>query len=154
MLFITFELGADRYALEARRVIEVLPFVDLERLSEAPAGVAGFFRYRGRAVPAVDLCQLLQGRPARPHFSTRLLVLRYRSAAGAEQLVGLIAERATGLLRREAGDFVRPDGTLPDGASRRPVALDGERMVQWLDADLILPETLRRQLALSAHDAR
>jgi len=50
MLFLLFQLGQDRYALEASRVIEVLPLVSLKRIPQAPRGVAGLFNYRGRPV--------------------------------------------------------------------------------------------------------
>jgi len=158
MLFVTFEVGDDRCALEARRVVEVLPFVELSRGPAAPEAVAGFFRYRGRLVPAVDLCQLLLGRPARAHFSTRLLVVRCRDVTGAEHLVGLIAERATGLMQRAPRDFSHPGGVLPDRPCRGPMASDGQGMVQWLDPEHLLPEAVRSALcgppALPADDTR
>ncbi len=36
MLFLLFQLGKDRYVLEAARVIEVLPLMDLKQIPEAP----------------------------------------------------------------------------------------------------------------------
>ena len=64
MLFLVFQLGKDRYALEARRVVEVVPLLGLKKVPQAPKAVAGIFNYRGRPVPAIDLCQLALGQPA------------------------------------------------------------------------------------------
>ena len=47
MLFLLFQLGKDRYALEASRVVEVVPLLALKQLPQAPKGVAGIFNYRG-----------------------------------------------------------------------------------------------------------
>ena len=68
MLYLLFQIGKDRYAIEARHAVEVLPFVDLEKIPQAlsapsapsqrPRGVAGIFNYRGQPVVAVDLCEL------------------------------------------------------------------------------------------------
>ena len=38
MLFLLFQLGNDRYALDASRVVEVLPLVELKHLPLAPRG--------------------------------------------------------------------------------------------------------------------
>ena len=54
MLFLLFQLGKERYALEATRVVEVVPLLALKQLPQAPKGVAGIFNYRGRPVPAGD----------------------------------------------------------------------------------------------------
>ena len=75
MLFLLFQLGNDRYVLEASRVVEVVPLLELKQLPRAPKGVAGIFKYRGRPVPAVDLCALTLGRPASERLSTRIIIV-------------------------------------------------------------------------------
>src|SRR6266850_7265452 len=106
MLFLLFQLGNDRYALEASRVVEVVPLLALKQLPQAPKGVAGIFNYRGQPVPAVDLCTLALGQPARERLSTRIIIVKLPGAGGTELLVGLVAEHATEMLRKEPGDFV------------------------------------------------
>src|SRR3954452_23926543 len=108
MLFLLFKLGADRYALEASRVVEVLPLLELKKIPQAPKGFAGVFNYRGRPVPAVDLCQLSLGQPAAERLSTRIILIYCPDARVQEQLLGLIAKGATETLRKEPGDFVEP----------------------------------------------
>ena len=55
MLILLFQLGKDRYALEASRVVEVVPLLALKHLPQSPPGIAGVFNYRGRPVPASDI---------------------------------------------------------------------------------------------------
>ena len=51
MLLLLLRLGTDRYALDARQVVEVIPVIKLKRIPPAPAYVAGMFNYRGKPVP-------------------------------------------------------------------------------------------------------
>jgi chemotaxis-related protein WspB len=139
MLFLLFQLGNDRYALEAGRVVEVVPMLELKRLPQAPTGVAGIFNYRGRPLPAVDLCELATGKPASERLSTRIIIVNYRAEGGAGHLLGLIAENATGILRKSAGEFV--DSGIQIGAAPYlgPVLMDAEGPIQWIDEQRLLP---------------
>ena len=65
MLFLVFELGKDRYAIEASQVVEVLHQVNFKQIPRAPAGVAGILDYHGAPVPLIDLSELALGRPSR-----------------------------------------------------------------------------------------
>lgn len=143
MLFLLFQIGKDRYALEAGRVVEVLPLVGLRPLPQAPKGVAGAFNYRGRSVPAVDLCELFLGRPAGERLSTRIIIVRYPDARGSLHLLGLVAEEATETLRRKAKDFVEPGLKVPSAPCLGPVLLDGQGPIQWLREQRLLPERVR-----------
>ena len=116
MLFLLFQLGKDRYALEASRVVEVVPLLELKQLPQAPRGVAGIFNYRGRPVPAVDLCALTLGQPASERFSTRIIIVNYPDDSGTNHLLGLIAEHATEMLRKDVKDFVDSGVRLGAGA--------------------------------------
>ena len=138
MLFVLFQLGKNRYALEASRVVEVVPLLALKPLPQAPRGVAGLFVYHGQPVPALDLCELTLGRPALEHLSTRILLVQHNKAAGASQLIGLIAERATGTLRRDEKDFVAAGVPLAGAPFLGPVLMDEQGIIQILDAQKLL----------------
>jgi len=146
MLFILFQLGRDCYARDASQVVEVLPLVQVKKIPRAPAGVAGVFTYRGAPVPVIDLSELALGRPAHARLSTRLLLVHYPDATGTKRLLGLIAEKATETMRREAGDFVA-SGVKSDGAPYLgPVAHDARGLIQWVEVDKLLPASVREVL--------
>ncbi len=138
MLFILFQLGQDRYALQANHVVEVVPMVALKRLPQAPAGVAGVFNYRGNLVPAVDLSELTLGQPAANRLSTRIVVVNYAASDGRKHLLGLIAEQATETLRTEARNFVAHGLKLRAAPYLGPVLLDPKGPIQWLDERSLL----------------
>src|SRR6266508_2936730 len=106
MLFIIFQLGDDRYALDAGQIEEILPFVSIKPIPQAPHGVVGIFNYRGAPVPVIDLSELTLGRPARRRLSTRILVVHYDSGRSEKRLLGLVAEKAMQTVRRDTNEFV------------------------------------------------
>jgi chemotaxis-related protein WspB len=134
MLFLKFRIGDESYAIETAQIAEILPLVRITRVPQAPAGIAGLINYRGKSVPVLDLSELMLGEPARPHISTRLILVRY-----GEHLLGLIAEQATEMLRREAGSFA--DSGLASGAAPYlgPVTQDGDRLIRWIEVQKLLP---------------
>lgn len=146
MLFLQFQLGTQRYALEAERVVEVVPLVELTRLPQAPNGVAGLFNYRGRPVPTVDLSELTLGQPSFKRLSTRIIVVSYRDGRGTSRLLGLIAERATEMLRKEPAEFVDAGVKIASAPYFGPVLMDGEGAIQSIDEQRVLSESMRALL--------
>ena len=142
MLFVLFHLGQERYALEAARVVEVVPLLALKRFPQSPRGVAGVFIYCGRPVPALDLCELTVGRPARENFSTRIILINHGNKPGEQQLVGLIAERVTETLRREESEFLDPGVQMATSPFLGPVLMDGRGVVQVINPERLMVEGL------------
>jgi chemotaxis-related protein WspB len=134
MLFLKFRIGSESYALDTTQIAEILPLLQITRVPKAPVGVAGLINFRGRAVPVVDLSELMLGEPARPHISTRLILVHY-----GENLLGLIAEQATETMRREAGSFT--DSGIASGAAPYlgPVTEDGGRLIRCIEVQKLLP---------------
>ena len=51
MLHFLFQIGPDRYAIDAAQIREVIPLVHPQPLAHTPAYVAGVIHYRGCVVP-------------------------------------------------------------------------------------------------------
>jgi chemotaxis-related protein WspB len=153
MLFVLFHLGRERYALEASRVVEVVPLLELKRFPQSPPGVAGTFIYRGRPVPALDLCQLTLGREANEHLSTRIIIVNQSDTPEREHLVGLIAERVTETLRRERKDFVESGVQLSAAPFLGPLLRDEQGVIQLISTQKLLQENLRGLLPTPSPEA-
>ncbi|MGA3169701.1 MAG: chemotaxis protein CheW [Chthoniobacteraceae bacterium] len=131
MLFLLFQIGSGRYAIEAGRVVEVLPLIRVDEVPHAPAGMAGVFCYRGEPLPVIDLSSIILNRPAAQKLSTRILVVN--TASGKR--IGLIAERANETLKRERADFI-DTGATPHGAPYLgPATRDDRGFVFLIDPD-------------------
>src|SRR5512147_117280 len=95
MLLLLFEVGSNRFGIEASEIVEVIPLVSLKKVPHAPDCVAGLFNYHGQIVPVIDVNALLGERPARSLLSTRIILAKTREAGSGERLLGILAERAT-----------------------------------------------------------
>jgi len=147
MLFLKFQIGSEGYVLDTAQIAEILPLLEITHVPQAPAGVAGLINYRGKPVPVIDLSELTLGRPARPHISTRLILVRH-----GEHLLGLIAEHATEMTRREAGSFA-DSGLASDTAPYLgPVTEDGGRLVRRIEVKKLLPPDVSRVLFRRAEE--
>ena len=144
MLFLLFQLGQDRYALDTGAIAEVLPLVAITAIPQAPAGVAGLFNYRGAPVPAIDLSQLTMGRPARRRLNTRIIMVHYPDARGDTASAGSHrreghrdrAARSRGLCRIRCHRRPRPVPGI-GGHRRARAAADG------VDVERLLPLSVR-----------
>jgi chemotaxis-related protein WspB len=143
MLFLLFQLGNDRYALEAGQVAEVLPLLSLKQIPQAPPAVAGAFDFRGEPVPVVDLSQMALGRPARCRLSTRIILVHYPDGSGDQRLLGLIAERVTETIRRDPQDFVASGVDLDAAPYLGPLATDARGLIQRVVVDRLLTSAVR-----------
>ena len=146
MLFLLFQIGNDRYALEAQRVVEVVPLLELTRLPQAPKGVAGIFNYRGRPVPAIDLCELALSVPATERLSTRIIIVQHPDASGRHRLLGIIAENATQVARFEHSEFAETGVKIAAAPYLGPVLMDSQGPVQWLYEQRLLSEPVQTLL--------
>jgi chemotaxis-related protein WspB len=94
MLVLTFRVAEVLYAVAVKRVVEVVPRVALRGVPHAPDYLAGLLRYRGGAVPVVDLGLLMGESACRDRLDTRIILVDGGLHGGSGPgFLGLIAER-------------------------------------------------------------
>jgi chemotaxis-related protein WspB len=160
MLVLTFQIGNDRLALDIRRVREVVPRVQLERVAGSPAWLAGLFVYRGRVVPVLDLHRLLNAGECPPHLSSRIILVPLDASPltpqpplpprgegeqdSGEVLVGLLAAQVADI--REVQPGARPvSGFNAPGQPDLGLTLVEEGgILHLLELDRLLPEPVQR----------
>jgi chemotaxis-related protein WspB len=136
MLALTFQVGADRMAVDVRRVREVVPRVRLTAAAGAPAWVAGEFVYRDRVVPVIDLHRLAGAGECPEHLSSRIILVP--RPGRPDDLVGLLA---TGVA--DVRDLpVRPRDGGETAATFGPAVADGTAVLRWFDPDRFLPAVI------------
>ena len=148
MQLLTFTIGAEDYAIESRRVVEVLPFVAARPIPRTPDAIRGIFTHRGRLIPLVDLGWLLIDKPLRETLSTRVIVVEFSighfSIGTGDQRVrlGVAAENVVSLCSSSEVETSLPALPTPDApALGRLLRING-RTVQVLDVERLLPVTL------------
>jgi chemotaxis-related protein WspB len=152
MLYLIFEIGADRYALAGSGIVAVGPMVVLKRIPQAPPGIAGVFSYHGQAVPVVDMSAMALGQASREDdYSTRIIVVADPGESG--RLLGLMAEKATETAHFEESDFQQP-GVAPESAPYMgPVANAPQGMVQRVSPERLLTPAVKAVLWTQAAEA-
>jgi len=156
MQLLTFTIGAEDYAIESRRVVEVLPFVAARPIPRTPDAIRGIFTHRGRLIPLVDLGWLLIDKPLRETLSTRVIVVEFslgpRSIGPDEQRIrlGVAAENVVSLCSSSEVEASLPALPTPDAPALGRLLRIGGRTVQVLDVERLLPVALLAGLVAPA----
>lgn len=135
MLALTFQVGADRVAVDVRRVREVVPRVRATPASGGPAWLTGVFVYRGRVVPVVDLHALAGAGACPPHLSSRVILVPRPDSP--DDLVGLLATRVA-----DIRDLPPPPVPGPGGPLLGAPVADGAGVLRMLDPDRLFAALL------------
>jgi len=146
MLMLLLSAGTDRYAIDARDVVEVIMSVELTRLPGDSDRVAGLVNYHGRMAPVVDLCRLTLGRDCNRLLSTRIVMTPYPPGSQPQGLLGLRAEQVTDGIRVNPEDLTSAEAGLAGAVYLRRVVRDRTEMIPLLCLQRLLPESLRLRL--------
>lgn len=141
MLFMQFIIDDARYLLEAKDIIEIVPYANLKRIPKAPPYVAGLLNYRGDTVPVIDICYLMSGKLCELKLSTRIALVNYQNSdTGESTCLGLLIERLTETVRFNEEDFSDSGVNLKDDPYLGKVTIDGDCIVQLVNIRKIIPE--------------
>lgn len=144
VLYLQFRIGQQRFALDVREVIEVLPRRPLKPIPQAPAWVAGILAHRGELVPVIDLSALCFATPAAARSSTRLVLVRYDGDPLRPGLqLGLVLEQATDTLRCQPEEFQPYGLDNAEAPYLGPVRQDAAGLLQRIRVHDLLPEAVR-----------
>lgn len=146
MLFLLFQIGRDRYALEAAQVALVLPLARLKEVPGTPPWVTGLFNYDGQHVPVLDVSLLATGQAAAARLSTRLVLVHYTPAGQAPQLLGLVVEKATDTLRCDPHDFSDSGLSNEDARYLGPVLRRDDGLIQRINVQDLLDASVQAAL--------
>jgi chemotaxis-related protein WspB len=178
MLLLLFCLQDERYAIPSRQVLEIIPLVDLQPIHQSPKDIPGFFNYRGCIVPVIDLCQRLKGQSARPHLSTRIILVDLRAGDrrldqgpssdlasaphnGEEErlglglgrpgsILGLMAERVTDTIHSQDAGMLSHGLQVGDNPMLGNMLQDSQGLIQVLNLSHLLDDPQTAQLMPAA----
>jgi chemotaxis-related protein WspB len=146
MLLLTFRAAGNAYAVEARRVIEIVPRIAVRTVPHAPGFLVGLIHYRGAIVPVIDMGLLMGGAACRTTLDTRIIIAEYPVASRDQGMLGLLAERVNDLKDVTAEHQVSPAMNIPEAVYLGPIFRADDILVQVIDVAELLPESLRASL--------
>jgi chemotaxis-related protein WspB len=150
MQLLTFTVGDENYAIESRRVIEVVPLVTARPIPRMPNYVRGVFTHRGKLVPLVDLGWRLADQPLRDRLSTRVIVVEFSATGDRPELpairLGVVAENVVSLCSIPDDDASTPTMPTPGAPYLgRLLRADG-RTLQMIAVEHLMPQELLASL--------
>lgn len=138
MLALIFHIGSERFALDVRRIQEVVPRVPLQAFSGAPPSFAGAFVYRGQVVPVLDLHRLAGAGECPQHLSSRIILVPQPDHERG-RLLGLLASQVADLQEIEPNGQILTKLSENGGPDFGPVLADRSGLLRLLDLDRLLP---------------
>lgn len=148
-MLLLFTVGQDRFGLEVKHIVEIVPYVALKRLVGTPECVTGLFNYRQDVVPVVDLPSLLAGVPARNNLSTRIILVDYPFNDGRRHIVGLLTEHATETVKFAPSAFSASGVGVKNAEFVSNLAMDEKGIVQCIVLERLLPKAVSDALFFS-----
>ena len=142
MQLLTFTVAGQEYAIESRRVVEVLPLVPARPIPHTPDYIRGIFTYRGRLVPLVDLGRRLAGRPLAERLSTRVIVVEVAGPGPTAGRLGLVAENVIAICSSTDAETSLPSLDLPDAPFLGRIHRIRGRTIHVVEIDRLLPPAI------------
>ena len=146
MLILGLNIGNERYGVEATRVIEVVPLIQLKKVPLADNSIKGIFNYRGHPTPVIDLCQLFEKRDCANSLSTRIIIVEYKALSGVSRPIGLIAEFITEVMKCEINEMENSGIHKDQNDFLGLIYTYKSEMIQLIDTNKVLPESISNQL--------
>ncbi|WP_392531224.1 chemotaxis protein CheW [Nostoc sp. C117] len=148
-------IGNERYAIESRQVVEVIPLVMLKTLPHQPEYITGVFNYRGRIIPVIDLCQLMRGKPSSEYLSTRIILVNYWGSNNTElkapYILGLMTEQVVETLHKSESKFADSNIQIDTAPYLGKMIVDDRGMIQCLRIEYLLSEAQQINLLPESH---
>jgi len=140
MLFLQFTIEKNRYLVDVKDIVEIVPFANLKQIPKAPPYVAGLLNYRGNTIPVVDICYLMNDKLCELKLSSRIAVVNYKNDIGEQICIGLLMEHLTETVRFDESSFSDSGVNLKDNPYLGKVIIDNNCIVHWVDIKKIIPE--------------
>lgn len=137
-LFLLFELGDMSYAVSCNKIREIVPPVKLLKASGRSEYFAGFLNYRGQIVAVIDLCRLLRGQSCRMRLSTRIILIEYEDSAHESNLLGLLTQGVSEIVRKSEKEFVSSNSHSDTAPYLGGILMENTKVIQHIDLNQLV----------------
>src|SRR5690554_5592647 len=103
---VVFKLLNEEYGLDITQVQEIVRYLDITKIPEAPNYIKGILNLRGQVIPVIDLKRRFYQLDSDVSENTRIVVVKIR-----ESIIGIIADEVSEVLRIPE-ETIEPTPTL------------------------------------------
>lgn len=147
MSVLIVNVGENRFAIDCRYILQVLPWIGLKKVPHSASYLAGLLNLGGEIIPVVDFCSLIENREADPSFHTRIVLLEETVKEGEKHQLGIIAEKVFAFMPCEKKDFTETDFRMQSLPYLKAILTDSKGVVQYIDIEeffkMLSPELFR-----------
>jgi chemotaxis signal transduction protein len=93
MLTLIFYVGESAYGIDCQYVVEIIPYVSIERKHRVHDFIAGVVKFYGQPVPVIDFCRIMSNTSCLSCFHTRIAILSLAGEGNEMLSLGLIGEK-------------------------------------------------------------
>lgn len=138
---VVFQLADELYALDIHAVQEIVRMQPITKVPGVESWVEGITNLRGRVVPVLDMRERC-GLPVHAYTAdTRIVVVSGGSELGSTEMVGLIVDAVTEVMRIPS-EQIEPPGIIVKDQQKaivRGIAKLPDRLVSVIDLEGVLP---------------
>ncbi len=136
---VTFEVGAEQFAIDILAVQEINRMMQITRVPQSPECLEGVINLRGRIIPVIDLRRRFGMQPSTRDAESRIVVVEVHA-----RVLGFIVDRVN--------EVLRVDSTIVDAAPPMTTGVDRDfiRGVAKLPTGLVILLDIARLLAAQA----
>ena len=103
--YLTFVLGEESYAVDVRKVREIIRLTNITAVPQMPAFIKGVINLRGKIIPVIDLRTRFGLAEAATTDKTCIVVVQIQTAANQRRETGLIVDNVEEVLNLSANDI-------------------------------------------------
>lgn len=109
MLAILFYVGDQTFAIDCQYILEVIPLINIQNISQIGGLSAGVINFVGSPVTVFDFSRLIEDRPSLELLTTRILIIsvdgRAQNSTISSSCFGIIVEKAIQLIEIQSENF-------------------------------------------------
>lgn len=144
---VIWSVAGQRYAIDSRFVVEIIPLVTARPIPLMPAWLLGLINFRGTLAPLIDVRAVLGQAPAAARRAARILVLCLDPADPAGERIAALVDEVVGAERLDLDHLASHfEFDSASGATLGPVVLTGGDSVQVLALDAVFTAEQRTVL--------
>ena len=141
--FVGFKLGDKEFAVDIRRIIEIIYFRPITSMPEAPGFVEGVVDLRGKVITVIDLRKILKIKGSEIGRPDHILIIRLQN-----RMLGVIVDSVQEVLRLDTRKVQSPQDSLGEDSSvhLRGVYREKGRLIFILSMENLLSAEETRRL--------
>jgi chemotaxis-related protein WspB len=131
MSMLLFYVGENCYAIDCNDIVCIVPKVLLKSIPYAMNDVVGILNFRGKAVPVVDFCRVIEQRETKAFLNSRIILVK-DPHPGSTRILGILGEKVEEMIDLQPEQFSKQEFPLHHFPYLDKVYSDQKGIIQYI----------------------